>query len=82
MHPYPFKLLLKCQDAAFASDTGNLPASVSDFHRWTIVHDGPTSKAPPSHLRDRWQKFKGTYRIAGKILPVSTGKGGKSRQVG
>jgi hypothetical protein len=26
--------------------------------------------------------YKGTYWIAGKILTVSTGKGGKSRQVG
>ena len=26
--------------------------------------------------------FKGTYWIAGKILTVSTGMGGKSRQVG
>ena len=28
------------------------------------------------------KKYKGTYWIAGKILTVSTGKGGKSRQVG
>ena len=27
-------------------------------------------------------KFKGTYWVAGKILTVSTGMGGKSRQVG
>ena len=28
------------------------------------------------------KKYKGTYWIAGKILTVSTGMGGKSKQVG
>ena len=26
--------------------------------------------------------YKGNYRVAGKILTITTGKGGKSRQVG
>jgi len=43
--------------------------------------DQPPKRHPVTSEIDG-KKFKGTYRIAGKILPVSTGKGGKSRQVG
>ena len=56
--PYPFLLLLNCIDAAFANNTGNLAASVSDFLRWTLMDDGPTSKAPPSRLRNRRQEIQ------------------------
>jgi len=57
--------------------------------------DSQTSAAPPWALhRDKYPQrhpvacevdgkvFRGTYWVAGKILTVSTGMGGKSRQVG
>ena len=45
-----------------------LPSSLSRFARLTCEIDDKT--------------YKGNYWIAGKILTVSTGMGGKSRQVG
>ena len=42
-------------------------------------------QSPPRHpitIKIEGKKYKGTYWIAGKILTVSTGKGGKCRQVG
>ncbi|MCX7140558.1 MAG: hypothetical protein NT123_05525 [Proteobacteria bacterium] len=42
-------------------------------------------QSPPRYpvtIEIKGKAYKGTYWIAGKILTVSTGKGGKSRQVG
>lgn len=42
-------------------------------------------KGPPRHpvtCKIDGKTFRGTYWIAGKILTVATGQGGKSKQVG
>ena len=42
----------------------------------------PTPSRYPVTVEIDGKKYKSTYWVAGRILTVSTGKGGKSKQVG
>ena len=51
-----------------------------------IVHNGPMNDSPPPRhpitCEIDGKTFRGTYWVAGKILTVATGGGGKSKRVG
>ena len=51
-----------------------------------IVHNGAVNDSPPPRhpitCEVNRKTYKGTYWVAGKILTVATGGGGKSKQVG
>ena len=57
---------------------GNPPPTVPV---WSLHKDKYPQRFPVSCEFDG-KKYRGNYWVAGKILTVSTGMGGKSRQVG